>query len=239
MIPALGNVTGTDWKDEEQIQAVVDAVQNAQTGETVTVNMSQQAAESGTPATFVPTQILEAVREKEATVVLDMGTYSWIINGKDVKDGQLESIDLEVILDTKAIPTETVNALAGDKPTKQLSLIHEGDFGFKAVLKIYVGTEYAGKLGKLYYYNASNVLEYITSDQIDAEGYAELEFSHASDYVVVMEEQEPAPTEPEQDSTQDHDAPEASKLPMILGIAAIIVVALMVIVVIRKRKTKR
>ena len=159
-----------------------------------------------------------------------------IINGKDVKDGQLESIDLEVILDTKAIPTETVNALAGDKPTKQLSLIHEGDFGFKAVLKIYVGTEYAGKLGKLYYYNASNVLEYITSDQIDAEGYAELEFSHASDYVVVMEEQEPAPTKPEQDSTQDHDAPEASKLPMILGIAAIIVVALIVIVVIRKRK---
>ncbi len=244
VIPALGNVTGTDWKDEAQIQEVVDAVQNAQTGETVTVDMSQQAAESGKPATFVPTQILEAAREKEATVVLDMGDYSWIINGKDVKDGKLEAIDLEVVLDTQAIPTETVDALAGDKPTKQLSLIHEGDFGFKAVLKIQVGAEYAGKLGKLYYYNANNELEYITADEIDAQGYAELAFSHASDYVVVMEEQEPAPTDPDQDGTQatqpgqDTDAPEKSVLPMILIIAAVVVIALVVILVIRKRKTQ-
>ena len=243
VIPALGNVTGTDWKDEAQIQEVVDAVEKAQSGETVTVDMSQQSAQSEKPATFVPAQILEAAREKEATVVLDMGDYSWIINGKDVKDGELESIDLEVILDTKAIPTETVDALAGDKPTRQLSLIHEGDFDFKAVLKIEVGVEYAGKIGKLYYYNAENELEYITSDEIDAEGYAELEFSHASDYVVVMEEQEPAPTDPQEGTQptqpeQNTDDADKSVLPVVLVVAAVVVIALVVILVIRKRKTQ-
>ena len=243
VIPALGNVTGTDWKDEAQIQEVVDAVEKAQSGETVTVDMSQQSAQSEKPATFVPAQILEAAREKEATVVLDMGDYSWIINGKDVKDGELESIDLEVILDTKAIPTETVDALAGDKPTKQLSLIHEGDFGFKAVLKIEVGAEYAGKIGKLYYYNAENELEYITSDEIDAGGYAELEFSHASDYVVVMEEQEPAPTDPQEGTQptqpeQNTDDADKSVLPVVLVVAAVVVIVLVVILVIRKRKTQ-
>ena len=39
--------------------------------------------------------------------------------------------------------------LAGDNPTQQLSLTHEGDFGFTATLTMNAGAEYAGKNGNL------------------------------------------------------------------------------------------
>ena len=242
VIPALGNVTGTDWKDEAQIQSVVDAVVKAEPGQTVTVDMVQQSGNSEQAATMIPVQILEAAREKEATVVLNMGTYSWIINGKDVQADGLKAIDLEVTLDTQAIPTELVNQLAGDKPTKQLSLTHDGEFGFSATLKLEVGSEYAGKIGKLYFYNESNELEYITSDEIDAEGYVALKFAHASDYVVVVDEPEQVEEPTEQDGTQatqpnDEEAPaDSSVLPVVVIVAAVLLVAVIVIVVIRKKK---
>lgn len=82
----------------------------------------------------------------------------------------MQSVDMTMELDTKHIPQETVYAVAGKSPSQQLSLVHDGDFGFLAELTVSVGEDYAGQTGRLYYYNEKQALK----------------FTHASDYVIVI-----------------------------------------------------
>ena len=65
-------------------------------------------------------------------------------------------------------------------------MVHNGEFGFKATLTINVGSQYEGESGNLYYYNSNGELEFIDAGQIDVDGNVNLDFSHASDYVVVI-----------------------------------------------------
>ena len=84
------------------------------------------------------------------------------------------------------IPNSTIQKLAGDNPVKQLSLVHEGDFGFKASLTVKMGEEYAGKYGNLFYHDSTGKMTFIDAGTIRPDGMVTLGFSHASDYVVVM-----------------------------------------------------
>lgn len=43
----------------------------------------------------------------------------------------------------------------GKNPTCQLSLTHNGPFGFKADLTVNVGAKYNGKFGNLYFYDSN------------------------------------------------------------------------------------
>lgn len=144
--------------------------------------------EDGTIATEVPKEILEAAKGENVDVVLDMGDYSWTINGKDIKAENLEAINLEVKLGTNNIPSEKVKLLANGQKTHQLSLTHNGDFGFKANLTINLGSEKAGQYGNLYYYDSNEKLVFMNSGKIDEDGNVSLLFSHASEYVVVIGE---------------------------------------------------
>lgn len=162
---------------KETIDKVADQISNTQTGASVTVDM-------GT-ATVVPQKILESARGKDVDVVLEMNGYTWTINGKDITANDLKDINLEVKVNVNAIPQNVVNMLAGGNDTLQITLTHEGAFGFTADLSIYVGTEYAGKYASIFWYN-NGKMEYIHSSAIDEQGYAVFPFSHASDYLVVM-----------------------------------------------------
>ena len=54
---------------------------------------------------------------------------------------------------------------------------------------INMGSANAGLYANLYYYNeTTGALEFVTVDQINEDGIAELVFSHASDYVIVVGE---------------------------------------------------
>lgn len=139
-------------------------------------------------ATVVPVEVLNAAKGADVDVVLKMNGYSWTINGEDIKGVNLKDINLEVKTDTNAVPTGLVSKLAGDKPTKQLSLTHNGDFGFKATLNVEIGKENAGKFGNLYYYDSDGKLVFMNAGQIAADGSVNLSFSHASDYVIVIGE---------------------------------------------------
>ena len=59
-----------------------------------------------------------------------MGSYTWTVNGQDIKASDLKDINLKVDVNTNAVPSSVVKKLAGDNPTMQLSLAHEGEFGF-------------------------------------------------------------------------------------------------------------
>lgn len=161
---------------EEEVAEKTKEIEAAKPGEAVKVDMSS--------ATVVPKEILESAKGKDVEVVLDMGGYSWTINGKDIKD--IKEINLEVKVDTNAVPTGTVKKLAGDAPVRQLSLTHNGDFGFKAELSINVGSENAGEFGNLFYYDSTGRLVFMNAGKIAEDGSVNLDFSHASDYVIVM-----------------------------------------------------
>ena len=141
-------------------------------------------------ATVVPKDILEAAKGKDIDVVLNMGGYTWTINGKDIYSSNLKDIDLRVTLDTDNIPSNIIQALAGDNPAKQLSLAHNGDFGFLATLTVNVGAENAGRFGNLYYYDSEGRLIFMNAGTVTSDGRVSLEFSHASEYVIVMSEQQ-------------------------------------------------
>lgn len=153
----------------------------------VTVNMGS--------ATVVPVEILEAVKGSDVDVVLQMDGYSWTINGNDVTAANLAEINLEVKRTENAIPAETVKAVAGNHKTMGISLTHNGDFGFRATLKLDVGAESANQWGNLYYYNPDGNLVFMYAGRIAADGSVNLNFSHASDYVVVIGENQ-TPTAP-------------------------------------------
>lgn len=169
--------------EEEVIAKKVEEVQNAEEGAVLVIEM---AKEEGEVATEVPVAVLEAVRGKNVDIVLDMGGYSWNINGQDVLATDLSAINLEVTMDTEAVAPSIIEKLAGGEPARQISLTHNGDFGFKASLTINVGSEHEGEFGNLYYHDSNGKLVFMNAGQVDADGNVSLDFSHASDYVVVV-----------------------------------------------------
>lgn len=137
-------------------------------------------------ATVVPKDVLEAAKGKDVDIVLDMNGYKWTINGNNIQADNLKDINLSVDTDSDAIPEDVISEIAGNNPVKQISLAYSGDFGFKASLTYNIGSEYAGKYGNLYYYDSTGRMIFQNAGTIDADGNISLNFSHASEYAVVI-----------------------------------------------------
>lgn len=144
-------------------------------------------------ATVVPEEILKAAKGKDVELVLDMGAYSWRINGGDIKAAEPKSINLEVIMDVDTVPAAIVSSVAGSNYTRQIELVYSGDFGFTGRLTLNLGTEHSGKNASLYYYDSSNKLVFNQGQSIDKDGNVTMSFSHASSYVIVIETGEDVP----------------------------------------------
>lgn len=200
----------------EKISSEVNTITGAVKSGVKTVKIAMDGA------TVVPTAILEAAKGKDIDIVLDMGGYSWTINGKDIKAGNLKDIDLKVNFDTKVVPDSVVSAVAGSNPTKQISLAYNGDFGFKANLSFNIGNEYKGKYGNLFYYDSNGKLVFMNAGKISDDGTVSLEFSHASDYVIVISEENMTPAAPD---TGDEAIPFASMTLLFAGAAFIFAVS--------------
>lgn len=160
----------------------VDQLLDAEVGSQVVISQST-----------VTSEMLEAAKGKDVDIVLSMDSYIWTINGTDITGDALSSIDLSVALNTQNIPSEMINSVAGDAHTIQLSLAHNGEFGFDAALTVYVGPENTGRTGDLYYYTGTE-LTLICTAVVDASGGITLPFSHASDYVLILADTESSPT---------------------------------------------
>ena len=218
---------------QETIDNTVKIIKSTESGGSVSIDMDG--------ATVISKEILEAAKGKDVDIQLNMGGYTWTINGKDIKAGNLKDINMEVILDTKNIPSKTLQALAGDNPIRQLSLAHEGDFGFKASLTVNVGSEHSGQFGNLYYHDSDRKMVFINAGKINPDGNVSLEFSHASDYVIVMSDKEmsqsdvPAEITPTQKKEQSASPKQSAKTGdgenivywMVLGMIALGVCAIL------------
>ncbi len=140
-------------------------------------------------STELPKDIILQIKGKDIVLRLDMGAgILWTIDGKTVTGDSFRDISMEVILDTDNIPKDILTGVTSGKTFKNLTLVHEGEFGFTPVLTINVGRENSSLLAKLYYYNkATGQMELSDSEIVDADGNAKFTFIHASEYTIVID----------------------------------------------------
>lgn len=167
---------------EESFANVIEAVNKAKTGSKIRVNLLK--------TTKIPANVFESIKGKDMNVTFKVSDQaSWIINGKDITGNVTAPIDLGLVVGTSDIPKQKVTALADGNETIQLSLNYDGVFGFEGILRLSVGTDHSGKIANLYYYNeTTGKFEYYQAVQVKEDGTVDFKFSHASDYVIVLNE---------------------------------------------------
>ena len=155
--------------------------EQAQEGSTINVDMNGSVV--------VPGDIFDSIKGKDITITFDMGDgIIWSVNGKSITIDKAGDIDFSVQTGVNTVPVDIVNNVTGERYSIQISLAHEGEFGFTAVLSIGLGRENAGYTASLYYYNKSTgELEFICSDEVAEDGTVSLAFTHASDYVIAID----------------------------------------------------
>lgn len=178
---------------------ITETVTEAEDGDTVIVDMNGSSV--------VPGDVFDRIRGKDITVEFDLGNgILWKVNGQSVEKGNVGDIDFTVRAGEDAndtIPLEIINNLTGERTYMNLTLAYEGEFGFEAVLSLNVGTANAGLYANLFYYNeATKELEFLCAGEIGQDGGAELTFTHASEYTIVIDEQ-PMETEQSQEVTSE------------------------------------
>ena len=172
-----------DDSGKEGWDVIKPQLEEAKAGDTVTVAMN------GT--TVVPKDVIDSIKGKDTTLVLDMGNgLSWKIYGKDITDAAGD-IDFDVTVGAdagKSIPVDVINNVTGEHSSLNLTLAYDGEFGFAATLTVNMESKNAGLYANLFYYNEqTGELEFISAGQIDPDGNAELVFTHASDYTIVVD----------------------------------------------------
>ena len=173
--PSTGHSDG--WTD------IREEIGSAEDGDTVTIDMNGE--------TEVPAEIFEEIAGKDITVELDMGGgVTWTVDGRDVpEDVSLSDLDLGVDMDTSGISVDVINTVTGEYGTVQVSLDHDGAFGFALTLTAPLGRENAGYWANLYHYDeGEEALTFETSARIAADGSAALRMTHASQYAIVIDE---------------------------------------------------
>lgn len=203
-----------DWSKE------VETIKNASAKDTIVVKMDETGV--------VSKDAIAAIKGTQKKLVLDMGDgIKWVINGSDVSKVPAKDVNMSVTVDSKKIPEDVIKAAKIEKDAKkvvQISLAHEGEFGFKPVLSIDLGKTYAGKYANLYYYNTkTKALEGQMSVKIADDGSALLKFTHASDYVISITDQ--AAIDNKKAAPKSGDDNEAATYVCLLGLAMVAITA--------------
>ena len=206
--------TKVDWTKE------VETIKNASAKDTIVVKMDETGV--------VSKDAIAAIKGTQKKLVLDMGGgIKWVINGSDVSKVPAKDVNMSVTVDSKKIPEDVIKAAKIEKDAKkvvQISLAHEGEFGFKPVLSIDLGKTYAGKYANLYYYNTkTKALEGQMSVKIADDGSALLKFTHASDYVISITDQ--AAIDNKKAAPKSGDDNEAATYVCLLGLAMVAITA--------------
>ena len=170
--PSTGDSSGWD--------AILDQLENAENGE-ITIDMGDE--------TKVPAEIFESLASKDVEISFDLGNVQWTVNGADIPtDADFTDLDLRVDLDTSGIPVNVINAITGEVGTVQITLAHDGEFGFTMTLTAPLGKENAGYWANLYHYDESaEAMNFEAAARIDQDGSVTIPFTHASQYAIVID----------------------------------------------------
>ncbi len=171
--PSTGDSTG--WDD------IRDELENAENGDQITIDMGDE--------TKVPAEIFESLAGKDVEISFDLGDVQWTVNGADIPtDTDFTDLDLGVSLGTSGIPVNVINTITGEVGTVQITLAHDGEFGFTMTLTAPLGKENAGYWANLYHYDEdAEALNFEAAAKIDEDGSVTIPFSHASQYAIVID----------------------------------------------------
>ena len=171
--PSTGDSSGWD--------AILDELENAAKGEQITIDMGDE--------TKVPAEIFESLAGKDVEISFDLGDIQWRVSGADIPtDADFTDLDLGVDLDTSGIPVNVINAITGEVGTVQITLAHDGEFGFTMTLTAPLGKENAGYWANLYHYDESaEAMNFEAAARIDQDGSVTIPFTHASQYAIVID----------------------------------------------------
>ena len=165
-------------------QQATDKIKRAEEGSTVEITLR-------TGQTQLDKEVFEELSGKDMTLKINLpGSVAWTVNGLDIpENADLTDLDLGVDLGTKGISVDVINSVTGELDSVQITLAHDGEFGFALTLTAPLGKENAGYWANLYHYDeAGETLNFETSAQIDDEGDVALRMTHASQYAIVIDD---------------------------------------------------
>ena len=165
-------------------EKTIDAIADAKPGETVTVDLSYGS-------TTLDKEVFETLAGKDVTLVVELGDgLSWTVNGTDIpEDADFVDIDLGVTMNSDGIPVDLINAITGEHGSVQMTLAHDGAFGFTMTLTAPLGAENAGYWANLYHFDEdANAMTFETAAEIGDDGSVSLSLSHASQYAIVIDD---------------------------------------------------
>ena len=173
--------SGPSTGDSSGWGAIPDELENAAKGEQITIDMGDE--------TKVPAEIFESLAGKDVEISFDLGDIQWRVSGADIPtDTDFTDLDLGVNLDTHGIPVNVINTITGEVGTVQITLAHDGEFGFTMTLTAPLGKENAGYWANLYHYDEdAEALNFEAAAKIDEDGSVTIPFSHASQYAIVID----------------------------------------------------
>lgn len=183
---------GPATEDSEGWSAIEDELALADDGDDIAVDMNG--------ATEVPKEVFESVAGKSVEVSFDLEEgLSWTVNGADIPtDTDLSDLDLGVTMNSDGIPVDVIDAVTSESSTTvQMTLAHDGEFGFTMTLSASLGKENAGLWANLYHYDENaKAMTFETAALIDDDGNAALPMRHASQYAIVIDDHSHAAEEP-------------------------------------------
>ena len=169
----------------------IDDIQDARPGDTVEITLRPGR-------TTLEREVFEALAGQDITLEIDAGDgVLWTVNGLDIpEDTRLHDLDLDVDLGDSGIPATVLSAVTGEISTVQLSLAHDGEFGFTMTLFAPLGRDNADYWANLYWYNErTEELEFQQAARIAKDGTAEFALDHASDYAIVIDDRSHEPVD--------------------------------------------
>ena len=182
---------GSSTPTKTPSQQAVDKIESAKDGSTVDIKLS-------TGSTKLDKEVFEELAGRDVTLEISLpGGVSWTVNGQDIpENADLTDLDLGVTLDASTIPVSVVNTITGAVDTIQISLKHDGEFGFTMTLSAPLGRDNADYWANLYWYNErTEELEFQQAARIARDGTAEFDLDHASDYAIVIDDRSHEPVD--------------------------------------------
>ncbi len=133
--------------------------------------------------TKVPDGVLKSLKEKQAMLNVNFGSYSCSINGAELGTipDDLKSIDLGLTMEKD----EAFSAAVGGADAYQLHFAHQGALPGRITYKFKADLSSPGDIVYLYYYyGESGVTEAVQECVVDAEGFITVSIYHCSSYFI-------------------------------------------------------
>ncbi len=173
--------------NKTETELMSSLIENAKT-ETTQEGTEQTVSIQLSKNTEISQTIVEMAKKQGVNLEVELpNSLKWVIQTDSLSDIMPSQVNMNAQIVQDVVEAEAINAVVGENEYVELSLSHDGEFGFAATLVVPVEEKYIGKTANLFYYNEmTKALEFQMAALVDEEGNVALDFVHASDYAIVF-----------------------------------------------------